>query len=76
MFDEVRGHLREMFEVGAIRESSSPYSSNLVKFLAYLSALPKSVCLMTFTWFNPQIVLLGFRYTTLAVILNILTGTH
>jgi hypothetical protein len=30
MFDEVREHLREMFEVGAIRESSSPYSSNLV----------------------------------------------
>ena len=30
MFDEVREHLREMLEVGAIRESSSPYSSNLV----------------------------------------------
>jgi hypothetical protein len=24
--------------------------------------------------FNPQIILLGFRYTTLVVILNILTG--
>jgi hypothetical protein len=30
MFDEVREHLREMFEIGAIRESSSPYFSNLV----------------------------------------------
>ena len=30
MFDEVREHLREMLEIGAIRESSSPYSSNLV----------------------------------------------
>ena len=30
MFDDVREHLREMLEVGAIRESSSPYSSNLV----------------------------------------------
>jgi hypothetical protein len=29
---------------------------------------------MTFTSFNPQIILLGFRYTTLVVILNILTG--
>ena len=48
--------------------------SLLSKLLAYVFALPKSVCLMTFTSFNPQIVLLGFRYTTLAVILNILTG--
>jgi hypothetical protein len=48
--------------------------SLLPKLLAYLSALPKSVCLMTFTSFNPQIVHLGFRYTTLVVILNILTG--
>ena len=30
MFDEVMEHLREMLEIGAIRESSSPYSSNLV----------------------------------------------
>jgi hypothetical protein len=30
MLDEVREHLREMLEIGAIRESSSPYSSNLV----------------------------------------------
>ena len=29
-FDEVREYLREMLEIGAIRESSSPYSSNLV----------------------------------------------
>jgi hypothetical protein len=28
----------------------------------------------SFTSFNPQIILLGFRYTTLVVILNILTG--
>ena len=48
--------------------------SLLSKSLAYLSVLPKSVCLMTFTSFNPQIILLGFRYTTLVVILNILTG--
>ena len=30
MFDEVREHLREMLEIGAIKDSSSPYSSNLV----------------------------------------------
>ena len=30
MFDEVREHLREMLEIGVIRESSSLYSSNLV----------------------------------------------
>jgi flagellar biosynthesis protein FliP len=42
--------------------------------IPHLSVLPKSVCLMTFTSFNPQIILLGFRYTTLVVILNILTG--
>ena len=30
MLDEVREHLREILEVGAIRESSNPYSSNLV----------------------------------------------
>jgi hypothetical protein len=38
--------------------------SFLSKSLVYLSVLPKSVCLMTFTSFNPQIILLGFRYTT------------
>ena len=30
MFDEVREHLRELLEIGAIRQSSSSYSSNLV----------------------------------------------
>ena len=30
MFEEVRDHLREMIEAGAIRESKSPYSSNAV----------------------------------------------
>ena len=30
MFDEVREHLREILEIGAIRESPSPYSSSLV----------------------------------------------
>jgi hypothetical protein len=28
--NNTREHLREMLEIGAIRESSSPYSSNLV----------------------------------------------
>jgi hypothetical protein len=45
--------------------------SLLPKSLAYLSVLPKSVCLMTFTSFNPQIILLGFKYTTLVVICNL-----
>ena len=30
LIQEVREHLREMIEIGAIRESSSPYSSNVV----------------------------------------------
>ena len=30
LFQEVREHLREMLQVGAIRESSSPLSSNVV----------------------------------------------
>ena len=30
MYDEVRGHLKEMQELGVIRESESPYASNVV----------------------------------------------
>ena len=30
MYEEVRVHLKEMFEVDAIKESSSPFSSNVV----------------------------------------------
>ena len=30
MYEEVRQHLREMLDCGAIRESDSPYSSNVV----------------------------------------------
>lgn len=30
MFEEVRQHLKEMLEAGAIRKSQSPYCSNVV----------------------------------------------